>query len=241
MKSARGRGIGFIGSAESDERGAGADGESQPRRQGKTCVFAKKQKPAAPRHLSGAVVLVRHVLDDHHPGIKPVQSARHRGVVTETAGTRVGVLRDVKTKRFVSTHLLPPSLCVVARRARLGAQAARRRLEQASGFEHRPLQALSDRMAEGVGDEHAEALWRLHLARMAEAARRIRVGMPHPGVAARDPNVRSNPATASICVSSLLRTLRLSRHGSGMGVRKRSRALAGWQSSTRRTSAWSGR
>ena len=85
MKSARGRGIGFIRSDESDERGAGADGESQPRRQGKTCVFAKKQKPAAPRHLSGAVVLVRHVLDDHHPGIKPVQSARHRGVVTETA------------------------------------------------------------------------------------------------------------------------------------------------------------
>ncbi len=64
---------------------------------------------------------------------------------------------------------------------------ARRRLERASGFAHRPLQTLDDRMADGVGAAQSERLWNEHRTRMLEAARTIRVGLPNPGVAARDP------------------------------------------------------
>ena len=64
---------------------------------------------------------------------------------------------------------------------------ARRRLERASGFTHRPLQTLDDRMAEGIGDTRSAQLWREHRARMLAAAGTIRIGLPHPGVATRDP------------------------------------------------------
>ncbi|WP_239451640.1 DUF4175 family protein, partial [Elioraea rosea] len=60
-----------------------------------------------------------------------------------------------------------------------------RRLEQASGLSHRPLAILADRPAAG-GDPMAEALWRAHQARAAAAARTLKVGAPHPGLAARD-------------------------------------------------------
>ncbi len=63
----------------------------------------------------------------------------------------------------------------------------RRRLERASGFRHRPLQTLEDRLEDGVGGDGTEALWREHRRRAAQAARRIRVGLPRPGIAARDP------------------------------------------------------
>ncbi|HJS87640.1 MAG TPA: DUF4175 family protein [Acetobacteraceae bacterium] len=59
-----------------------------------------------------------------------------------------------------------------------------RRLERASGLRHRPLAALSDRPA--VGDETALAVWRVHVARAAGQIRRLRVGVPHPGLAQRD-------------------------------------------------------
>ncbi|MDE0060892.1 MAG: TIGR02302 family protein [Defluviicoccus sp.] len=64
---------------------------------------------------------------------------------------------------------------------------ARRRLERASGFPHRPLETLEDRLADGVGGPDAAALWREHRARVARSARRIRLGLPRPGVASRDP------------------------------------------------------
>lgn len=60
-----------------------------------------------------------------------------------------------------------------------------RRLERASGLSHRPLAILADRPAAG-GDPMAEALWRAHQARAAAAARTLKVGAPHPGLAARD-------------------------------------------------------
>jgi len=60
-----------------------------------------------------------------------------------------------------------------------------RRLERASGLAHRPLAILADRPA-GGGDAMAEALWRAHQARAAEAAASLKVGAPHPGLAARD-------------------------------------------------------
>lgn len=62
-----------------------------------------------------------------------------------------------------------------------------RRIERASGLEHRPLEALGDRPAAAPGDRTAERLWGAHLERMARAARRLRVGVASPGLASRDP------------------------------------------------------
>ncbi len=64
--------------------------------------------------------------------------------------------------------------------------AARRRIEQASGLAHRPLQALADRPSAPL-DVPATQLWEAHRQRMAAAARRLRVGWPAAGLAARDP------------------------------------------------------
>lgn len=59
---------------------------------------------------------------------------------------------------------------------------AARRLERDNHAAHRPLAALDDRLASGD-----EGLWRLHLARMEEAARHLRPGWPDPVLPARDP------------------------------------------------------
>ncbi|HMD62566.1 MAG TPA: TIGR02302 family protein [Stellaceae bacterium] len=64
--------------------------------------------------------------------------------------------------------------------------SARRRIEQASGLQHRPLQALADRPS-GLLDAPATGLWEAHRRRMEAATRRLRIGLPHAGFAARDP------------------------------------------------------
>ncbi len=68
-----------------------------------------------------------------------------------------------------------------------GHNQARRRLEAASGLRHRPLQAMDDALALGRDDPAAQALWEAHRARMAHDARNLRVGVPAPGLARRDP------------------------------------------------------
>ena len=62
------------------------------------------------------------------------------------------------------------------------AAAADRRMEQVTGLHHRPLSVLTDRPAL----PGAEALWKAHLARAAAQIDRLRVGLPQPGLAARD-------------------------------------------------------
>ncbi len=64
--------------------------------------------------------------------------------------------------------------------------SARRRIEQASELQHRPLQALADRPS-GRLDAASAGLWEAHRRRMEAAARRLRVGLPQAGFAARDP------------------------------------------------------
>ena len=51
----------------------------------------------------------------------------------------------------------------------------------------RPIQAITDRQAIGAGDAASEAVWRTHLARMAERLRGVRAVEPDLRVAARDP------------------------------------------------------
>ncbi len=67
--------------------------------------------------------------------------------------------------------------------------AADRRLELASGLSHRPLAVLTDRPASGnrVPDAASVTLWRMHVARAVQQVRRLRVGLPRPGLARRDP------------------------------------------------------
>jgi len=66
-------------------------------------------------------------------------------------------------------------------------QDGRRRIEQASGLAHRPLTAVDDALAAGGASAAGAALWKLHQQRMAESARQLRVGVPEPGLARRDP------------------------------------------------------
>lgn len=67
--------------------------------------------------------------------------------------------------------------------------AVDRRLEQRSGLRHRPLSVADDRPAsdrpEGA-DPLAAALWRAHRQRTLARIGGLRVGLPQPGVAARD-------------------------------------------------------
>ena len=64
---------------------------------------------------------------------------------------------------------------------------AARRIERESGLGHRPLSALRDRPVAGTGDRAARGLWQAHLERVARSARRLRVGVPSPGLPRRDP------------------------------------------------------
>ncbi|HTU56171.1 MAG TPA: DUF4175 family protein [Acetobacteraceae bacterium] len=63
--------------------------------------------------------------------------------------------------------------------------AADRWLELTNHLVHRPLAAIADRPA--VTGATASLLWQAHRARMAAHLARIRVGLPHPNLAARDP------------------------------------------------------
>ncbi|HUA77430.1 MAG TPA: DUF4175 family protein, partial [Acetobacteraceae bacterium] len=63
--------------------------------------------------------------------------------------------------------------------------AADRWLELSNRLAHRPLAALADRSA--ITGATATLLWQAHRARMAAHLAGIRVGLPHPNLAARDP------------------------------------------------------
>ncbi len=66
------------------------------------------------------------------------------------------------------------------------AEAARRRLENASGVAHRPLTGLLDHQVAGTADAFSRRLWQAHRERLREAVKRWRVGWPAPGLAKHD-------------------------------------------------------
>ena len=63
---------------------------------------------------------------------------------------------------------------------------ARRRLERHSGLLHRPLTTLNDSLATAGTDEGTRELWRLHRRRALASIRRLRIGLPSPGLARFD-------------------------------------------------------
>ena len=73
----------------------------------------------------------------------------------------------------------------LSRLIRPSRDAADRRLERDSGLTHRPLAVLDDPPA--IADPASLGLWRAHVARSLAKAGQLRLGWPHPGVAARDP------------------------------------------------------
>ncbi|HYC12957.1 MAG TPA: DUF4175 family protein, partial [Stellaceae bacterium] len=84
--------------------------------------------------------------------------------------------------------LLAAALWRAVRALRLPAELeGRRRLEAASGLAHRPLAAVTDRLAGGAGDPVAMALWEAHRARMSSRLRGLRIGVPLAGFLRRDP------------------------------------------------------
>jgi uncharacterized protein (TIGR02302 family) len=62
-----------------------------------------------------------------------------------------------------------------------------RRIQTASGFEHRPLEAVRDTLPGEYADPQSRALWQAHQRQMMERIRAIKVDAPSPGLPARDP------------------------------------------------------
>ncbi|MEP1232615.1 MAG: TIGR02302 family protein [Alphaproteobacteria bacterium] len=71
--------------------------------------------------------------------------------------------------------------------------AARHRLEDDSGFDHRPLATLDDRLLAGMDDRLARRLWQRHRDRMADRIAGMRLGAPAPDVAGHDPRAFRAP------------------------------------------------
>ena len=63
---------------------------------------------------------------------------------------------------------------------------ARRRLEMKSDLSHRPLTTLDDTLASSRTDEGTRELWRLHRRRALASVRKLRIGIPSPGLARFD-------------------------------------------------------
>jgi uncharacterized protein (TIGR02302 family) len=97
-----------------------------------------------------------------------------------------GWLHLVLLAAFAGAFLWAAARGIAAFRAP-DANDARRRIERSSALKHRPLTVVRDRLAAGADDPHAVALWLLHKRRMEESIRRLRVGIPAPGLARRDP------------------------------------------------------
>ena len=96
-----------------------------------------------------------------------------------------GVLHAVLLLGFGAALVI--ALAAMTRRIALPDRiAARRRIEQASGLEHRPLQALADRPSMPF-DPHTARLWEAHRRRMEAMTRRLRIVLPAAGLAGDDP------------------------------------------------------
>lgn len=71
----------------------------------------------------------------------------------------------------------------------------------------RPISALTDSLALGEGDAGTASVWRAHVARMAERARKARAPMPDLRVAARDPFALRYAALTAFVMAALFGSL----------------------------------
>jgi uncharacterized protein (TIGR02302 family) len=63
-----------------------------------------------------------------------------------------------------------------------------RRVERDSALSHRPISERGDRLGVGAGDAFAESLWRAHVAQLLARLGRLRLALPSPGLANKDPH-----------------------------------------------------
>ncbi|WP_237217215.1 DUF4175 family protein, partial [Falsiroseomonas oryziterrae] len=82
-----------------------------------------------------------------------------------------------------------------------GVDSADRRLERESGLPHRPLAALTDRPA--TSDPVAQAVWEVHRDRALASVKALKVGVPRPGLAKRDP-IALRPAIGLSLLAALV-------------------------------------
>jgi len=68
-----------------------------------------------------------------------------------------------------------------------GMRDAVSRLDRTNSNLHRPATALTDKLATKNEDPLSQALWRAHVARTAETAKKLRASLPQPRLALRDP------------------------------------------------------
>ena len=62
-----------------------------------------------------------------------------------------------------------------------------RRVERDSDLPNRPITEGMDQVAAGRGDPFAERLWRAHIVRLLASAKSLKLRLPSPGLAKRDP------------------------------------------------------
>ena len=75
-------------------------------------------------------------------------------------------------------------------------EEAIRRVEGASGVQHRPASSYEDTLTLGAEDARTAALWRVHRARLAEMLQKLRVGRPAPRTDRLDPFALARSAPA---------------------------------------------
>ena len=80
------------------------------------------------------------------------------------------------------------SVVWLARVSLPGRLDAMRRVELASGLPHRPARGLSDKISAVANDAAARTLWDAEQARLHASLENLRVGVPRPDMARRDPN-----------------------------------------------------
>lgn len=68
-----------------------------------------------------------------------------------------------------------------------GWEEGARRVERDSALPHRPITERGDRLVVGAGDAFAESLWRAHIAQRLARLGRLRLALPSPDLAHKDP------------------------------------------------------
>ena len=66
-------------------------------------------------------------------------------------------------------------------------RAAVKRLQDVNGLQHRPLEALSDQLAEGLNNWKSRALWQEHQRRLGAGTKGLSAGIPRPRLIRLDP------------------------------------------------------
>ncbi len=80
-------------------------------------------------------------------------------------------------------------------------EAARRRLERASGLAHRPLESLEDQLAAGRESRAITGLWELHRLRILAQIQALKIGWPNLALTRHDPYALRHAVTLVLFVA----------------------------------------